>query len=129
MFPDAAIDYIINHQETSVTEQQPEDERVNIDEVPLTLATTYHNAENPAAEIEDHIVLTPGGEPFVLFRMRQSDGAIVLEVDASLVEDEDELIETLEVFFETMLEERQARLSAATLRAVAEESSADQDDV
>jgi len=91
-----------------VTDQQP-DERIMLEEVPLMIETTYHNADNPAAELEDHIVLTPGEQPFILFQMKQKDGAVVLEIDASQIEGEEELIETLEVFFETMQQDRMMR--------------------
>jgi hypothetical protein len=56
-----------------------------------------------------------GIDPFILFKMRQEDGAIILDVTASLIEGEDDLIETLEVFFETMLEERLARQHVAAM--------------
>lgn len=90
---------------------QNTDERVNVDEVPVVVAVEYHN---DPADFES-IDLTPGHDPFVLFRMKQQDGMIVLDVDASLIEGEDELIETLEVFFETMIEERLARQHAAAM--------------
>lgn len=108
MFPDAAIDYILNHPDTpggDVTD----DDRIMLDEVPLVLEVNYHN--EPA--LGDWTTLAPGAEPFILFQMRQGDGAIVCEVTASMIESEDELIETLEVFFETMLEERARRQSSS----------------
>lgn len=102
MFPDAAIDYIINHQETPVTDE----DRIILDEVPLVVEVNYYNAEDDECK---PVSITAGDEPFILFQMRQDEGAIVLAVTASQVEGEEELIETLEVFFETMLEERAKR--------------------
>lgn len=89
---------------------QSTDERVNVDEVPVVVAVDYHNEPS-----EPGILLTPGTDPFVVFQMKQQDGAIVLDVTASMVDGEDDLIETLEVFFETMLEERLARQRAAAM--------------
>lgn len=88
-----------------VTENQPDD-RIMLEEVPLVVETTYHNGGD---EPSTHIPLEAGCEPFILFRMKQADGAVLLEVNASLIESEEELIETLEVFFETMLEDRLQR--------------------
>ena len=92
---------------------QNTDERVNVDEVPVVVAVEYHN--DPADFATEDFVLAPGLDPFILFRMKQQDGVIVLDVTASMIEGEDELIETLEVFFETMIEERLARQHAAAM--------------
>lgn len=120
MFPDAAVDYIIaNTPGGTVTDQQQTDDRVDLEEVNVVVAVEYHNDPGDFESID----LTPAHEPFILFRMKQEGGAIVLDVNASLIEGEDELIETLEVFFETMLEERLMRQIAAS-QAVDEEVAA-----
>lgn len=86
------------------------DDRIMLDEVPLVLETTYHNEPQKHLDLR----LLPGREPFIVFKMKQGDGAIICEVTASMIEGEDDLIETLEVFFETMLEERARRQVAVT---------------
>lgn len=83
----------------------PDAERIMLEEVPLVIETTYHQPEDASPEIR----LEPGGLPFILFQMKQKDGAVVLDVTASLIEGEEELIETLEAFFEAMLEDRMQR--------------------
>ena len=89
-----------------MTDQQP-DERIMLEEVPLVIETTYHNHE--LSPCNEDLVLAPGHTPFILFQMVQKDGAVVLNIDASLIEGEEELIETLEVFFETMQQDRMMR--------------------
>lgn len=106
-----------------MTDQQPDD-RIMIEDAQLLVEVNYHNDEDDG---QIAILLSPGEEPFILFQMKQKDGAIVLDVTASQIESEDELIETLEVFFETMLEERRLR-GLVNLSEIVEEVEADQND-
>lgn len=84
------------------------DDRVMPEDLPLVVAVEYANEP-----IEPGLLLVPGSDPFILFQMKQEGGAVVLDVTASQIEGEEDLIETLEVFFETMLAEREARKMAA----------------
>lgn len=95
-----------------MTDQQHDDERIMLEEVPLVIEVNYHNEPEHPADMEDSIELWPGYNPFILFQMKQREGAVVLEVEASMIDTEDDLIETLETFFETMLQERAVRAAA-----------------
>lgn len=107
MFPDSAVDYLItNSPGGDMTDQT--DDRVMPEDLPLVVAVEYANEP-----VEPGLLLVPGTDPFILFQMKQEGGAIVLDVTASQIEGEDDLIETLEVFFETMLAEREVRKMAA----------------
>lgn len=69
MFPDAAIDYIINHQETSVTDQhQPEiEEDDEFPPVHFSLRNQGGNAQNlelhqPLLGLDLYILIQPGDD-------------------------------------------------------------------
>lgn len=81
-----------------------DDDRIMLDEIPLVIAAEYHN-EGLGGEVH----LYAGADPFILFRMKQEGGAVVCDITASMISGEDELIETLEVFFETLQAERARR--------------------
>ena len=109
-----------------MTDQQQTEERIALEDIPLTLAVEYVNPEGC-----DHRWLArfAGQDPFILFEMKQSDGAIVADITASCIPDDQDLIETLEVFLTALVEERASRLSAEALRAAAEESALDPSEV
>ena len=87
------------------------EDRGDVDDLPLEIAVEYLDHE--MSPCDEDLVLAPGHQPFILFQMKQEGGAVVLDVTASLIPGEDDLIETLEVFFETMLAEREMRRLAA----------------
>ena len=84
-----------------------EEDRIALEDMNLVLATDYHNEPAP-----ENLVLFPGIEPFVVFQLKQQGGAIVADITASLIADDQDLIETLEVFLTALVEERAARLGA-----------------
>lgn len=103
MFPDAAIDYIINHQETSVTDQveQPdetEEEFITSDGI-STVSTTFYPED--CSELET-VTRIAGATPFVFLEFVQEDGMISAEVTASWIEDYPTLIEVLETFADVL---------------------------
>ena len=104
---------------------QPE-ERIALEDIPLTLAVEYVNPEDTSKPVLRRIA---GKDPFILFEMKQADGAIVADITASCIPDDQDLIETLEVFLTALVEERASRLSAEALRAAAEESALDPSEV
>lgn len=108
-----------------MTDQQP-DERIALEDIPLTLAVEYVNPEDSSKPVVRRIA---GKDPFILFEMKQEGGAIVADITASCIPEDQDLIETLEVFLTALVEERANRLSAEALRAVAEMSEADEDEV
>jgi len=108
-----------------MTDQQPE-ERIALEDIPLTLAVEYVNPEDAGHPVLRRIA---GKDPFILFEMKQADGAIVADITASCIPDDQDLIETLEVFLTALVEERASRLSAEALRAAAEESALDPSEV
>jgi len=107
-----------------MTDQQPE-ERIALEDIPLTLAVEYVNPEDTSKPVLRRIC---GKDPFILFEMKQADGAIVADITASCIPDDQDLIETLEVFLTALVEERASRLSAEALRAAAEATEAGVDE-
>ena len=105
-----------------MTDQQQTEERIALEDIPLTIAVEYVNPEDAGHRWLRRFA---GQDPFILFEMKQSDGAIVADITASCIPDDQDLIETLEVFLAALVEERASRLSAAALRAAAEMTEAD----
>ena len=106
-----------------MTDQQ---ERIALEDIPLTLAVEYINPEDAGHPVVRRIA---GADPFILFEMKQRDGAMVADITASCIPEDQDLIETLEVFLTALIEERASRLSAEALRAAAEMSERDEDEV
>lgn len=97
-------------------------DRIALEDIPLTLAVEYVNPEDVSKPVLRRIA---GKDPFILFEMKQRDGAIVADITASCIPEDQDLIETLEVFLVALVEERSTRLSAEALRAAAEMSQED----
>lgn len=124
MFPDAAIDYIINHPETGApvsdqaTEPEEGDEFITLDAI-TSVSTTFYPEGSEEVEIVQRLA---GVQPFVFLELVQDDGAIGAEVTASWVEDYETLIELLETFTEVL------KASLAVQNAEVEPEVTDADD-
>lgn len=101
------------------------DERIALEEIPLTLVTDYFNPEDASKPVFRRIA---GKDPFIAFEMKQVDGSVQATITASVMPDDQDLIETLEVFLTALVEERASRLSAEALRAAAEMSEREHDE-
>lgn len=102
------------------------EERIALEDIPLTLAVDYYNPEDTGKPIFRRIA---GKDPFIALEMKQVAGSVQVAVTASVIPDDQDLIETMEVVLTALVEERANRLSAEALRAAAEASERGEDEV
>lgn len=102
------------------------EERIALEDIPLTLAVDYYNPEDAGKPVFRRIA---GKDPFIALEMKQVAGSVQAAITASVIPDDQDLIETLEVILTALVEERANRLSAEALRAAAEASERGEDEV